>query len=208
MTWQLLGELWEGCEGRDWEQGGSRTRQVLGRTVNNHLDWRRVIAGIQETDGELQRWAKLIFNNTNSAQFGPAMTLLLPTPSVALQKHIPTSSAKRSQAQQRRGKTLWDTRFAGKGVDGMKKAVPVIPSSCRSVEELLAGSQRKPRRGQRSGRKPAAAGVGKGACSGIAVGWVTKEGQSFPHTSEYHLIPCCTKQVKWEHFYISEVEGL
>lgn len=122
------GRRWEVCEGRDGEQGGSRTWQMLGRMVTNHLDWRRVFVGIQETDGALQRWAKLIFNNTNSAQFGPAMTLLLPTPSVAFQKHIPTSSAKKSEAQQRRGKTLWDTRFFGKGKNGMKKAVPVIPA--------------------------------------------------------------------------------
>lgn len=83
------GGVWEACEGRDGEQGGSRTWQVLGKTITNHLDWRRVNAGIQETDGELQRWAKLIFNNTNSAQFGPATTSLLPTPSVAFQKKHP-----------------------------------------------------------------------------------------------------------------------
>lgn len=35
--------------------------------VTSHLDWRRVIVRTCETDGELQRWAKLIFNNTVSS---------------------------------------------------------------------------------------------------------------------------------------------
>lgn len=57
---------------------------------------RRVIIRTCETDGELQRWAELIFN-TNSAQFGLAMISLLPAASAAVRKRVPTSSAKISR---------------------------------------------------------------------------------------------------------------
>lgn len=49
-------------------------------------------------------------------------------------------------------------RFKGKS--GMKKVVPVIPSSCGSGEVVqpLAGSREKLRRAQKRGKKPAAGG--------------------------------------------------
>jgi len=128
-TWRSR-RLWKACGHGDEEQGGSRTWQALGRVVTSHLDWRRVFAGTCETDGELQRWAKWIFNNTNSAQFELAVTSLLPTASVVFQKCVPTSSAKVSMAQQRRGATPWDSSFTRKGKSDMEKAVPVTPSSC------------------------------------------------------------------------------
>lgn len=74
---------------------------------------------------EMGKW---IFNNTNSAQSGLATVLLLPTASVAFQKRVPTSSAKMSEAQQRRGTTPWDTSFPGNGKMAWKRQYQQFPA--------------------------------------------------------------------------------